>query len=247
MVCGLAIENGVRRFNAQASGVLGLSNVPSALGAHVRFFALLVLSFLLTASAPASAQAPSLSRQDTQLIQDAAMTGSFEIQASQMALQNAAQESVKEFARHMLLEYELISSRLASLASAKHVELPTDLDSDRRDELDKLQQLKGADFDKRYIEEVAVGAPEQALERFNAAYKATSDKEVRAFAAETMKRMQQHLARANNIAGNADRDGEAPKRSGTGQRLPAGEAAPRGGEPTREGAPGTPENAAESQ
>jgi len=212
----------------------------------LRYFALLILSLLLAASGSASAQAAPLDKQGTQLIEDAAMTGAFEIQASQMALQNADRESVKEFARYMLLEHELISSRLASLASAKKVELPTDLDNDRRDELDKLQQLKGPDFDKRYIEQVAIGAHEQALARFKAANESSGDPDLKAFAAETMKRLQQHLDRARNIAGQSDRGTEAPT-SGAGRGLPADEATPQGGEPTREGAPGTPEHAAESQ
>lgn len=167
----------------------------------MRYLALLVLSLMLAMPVAASAQQASpLSEEDTQLIQDAAMTGNFEIQASQMALQNAGQESVKEFARYMLLEHELISARLASLASAKNVELLTDLDNDRRNELDRLQQLKGDAFDKRYIEHVAVGAHEKALKRFDSVSKASSDAEIKAFAMETAKRLQQHLDEANKIA-----------------------------------------------
>jgi putative membrane protein len=213
----------------------------------LKYIALLVLSLVLAAPVAASAQAAKLSDQDTQLLQDAAVTGAFEIQASQIALQSATQESVKEFARLMLLEHELISADLANLAKTKNVALPTDLDNDRREDLGALQQLKGPNFDKRYIEEVAVGAHEEALERFNQAYKQSSDEEIKAFAAKTVKRLQQHLDRANNIARARDGDTAPAEKPGSEKGLPKGEATPETGEPTREGAPGTPERAAESQ
>jgi putative membrane protein len=170
-----------------------------------------MLSWLLAIPGASRAEATPLDPQGTALIQDAAMLGAFEIQASQMALQNAGQENVKEFARYMLLEHELISARLASLASAKKVDLSTDLDTEQRNELDRLQARKGADFDTRYIEQVAIGAHEQALERFKAASESSGDAELKAFAAETMKRLQDHLDKAKALARQAATDAGSVK------------------------------------
>lgn len=166
----------------------------------MRYLALLILSLILAVPVAANAQASPLSEQDAQLLQDAAVTGSFEIQASQIALQSATQERVKEFARLMLLEHELISADLKSIADAKKVVLPNDLDNETRDQLSELQQLKGPDFDKRFIEYVAVGAHKKALERFRTVHKQTNDAQIRTFAAETAERLQQHLDEANKVA-----------------------------------------------
>lgn len=210
-------------------------------GAH------LVLALTLAVSAGFSSQAADLSAQETRFLEEAAVSGTFEMQASQMALQSAAQDRVKEFARLMLVQHEQIDAALKRVARDRNMVLPVSLDGDRQSSLGDLQQAKGADFDRRYIEHVAIGEHERAVELFSRAARESQDGDVKAFAAETVALLLQHLGKARMIAqahAIGDKDG-APASATPG--LSRGEAAPQTAQPTREGAPGTPEEAAESQ
>jgi putative membrane protein len=211
------------------------------------YVAAAILALGLAAPASNIAYAAELNSQETQFLQKAAVAGTFEMQASQMALQSADQERVKQFARLMLVQHEQIDAALKRVARDRSIVLPVALDGDRQAALADLQQAKGADFDKRYIQHVAVGGHEQAIELFGRAAKESEDREVKAFATETVGLLQQHLDKAKMIA---EANPPAEKDSGPASQargLPSGELMPRTTQPTMEGKPGTPEEAAESQ
>src|SRR5690606_10404054 len=167
---------------------------------NVKYLATLLLSLALAAPTVVNAQAASVSERDARFLQAAANSGLFEMQASQLAIQAASQERIKEFARMMLVEHEKIDGDLKSLAMMRNIELPIDLEGDRQDTLDALQQDTAADFDKRYVEQVAVEAHKEAVTLFTEASEKSEDSEIKAFAGKALKTLQQHLQHAQNLA-----------------------------------------------
>lgn len=165
----------------------------------MNYFVSLILTLILSMSTAAGAQGAALSKQDTQFLRQAAEAGIFEMQASQLAMQNATQERVKEFARLMLVEHEKIDGDLKSLAMMRKIELPIDLEGDRQETLDALQQDTGEEFDKRYVEQIAVEAHKHAVTLFTEASEKSDDDEIKAFAGKTVKMLRQHLQHARNL------------------------------------------------
>ena len=173
----------------------------------MKYFLSLLIALTLSAPVAMSAQPASvstppapLSAQDTEFLRKAADAGMFEMQASQLAIQNAAQERVKEFARVMLVEHERIDGDLKSLAMIRKVELPEVLEGDRMVDLGEVQQMTGADFDRWYMEYVAVKAHEDGVKLYSRATQTAKDGEVKAFAEKNLKLLKEHLERGKRLA-----------------------------------------------
>lgn len=204
-----------------------------------------------------AASTAGLSADDTRFLQEAARAGTFEIQASQTALQRAANPVVKEFARGMVAQHQEIDKSLKSLASSKHIALPTRLDDARQNTLSGLLQADAANFDQRYVERVAVAAHERAVKLFSDAAGQSRDPEVKQFASDTLAILRQHLAKAGIVAqalqnGRDANDAEPGKKG-----LPpmyqdssspsAGASGKQAGKPAHEPPPSSPAKDAESQ
>ena len=170
----------------------------------MRYIAFLVLALLFAAPAAVSAQDSALADEDTRFLQEAAVSGIFEMQASQMALQSASQEQIKEFARLILIEHEVIDADLKRLASQHDVVLQVALDGDRQGLLAELQQVTGADFDRKYTELVAVGEHEKVVALFTKTAQQSKRDDVKEFAASTVPVLQQHLDAARKLKGAAN-------------------------------------------
>ena len=171
----------------------------------MKYLAHLLFSLALAAASTVNAQTGNASERDARFLKEAANSGLFEMQASQLAIQAAGQERIKEFARIMLVEHEKIDGDLKSLAFTRKIELSINLEGDRRDTLDALQQETGPDFDKRYVEHVAIQAHKHAVMLFTEAYEKADDDEIKAFAGKTLETLQQHLQHAQNLEAAAFR------------------------------------------
>ncbi len=207
----------------------------------MRVFTSLTLVLFMACPHTGSAQA-SLKEQDVQFLKQVAQSGMLETQASQLALQGAAEEDVKQYAQVMLTEHKKIDDDLQALARAHDLKLPTELEGKFRDTLADLQRERGAEFDRRYIYDVAIGAHEDAIELSKRIARETQMQDINTFAEKSVKVMQQHLDRAKNIAKNRKTDKATPSNT-----LPSGQPKPQGTQPTMEGEPGTPEKAAGTQ
>lgn len=148
-------------------------------------------------SAPATQAAPAesgLSRSDTRFLQRAAQSGKLEIDASQLALQRAQSQEVKDFAQKMITDHQAVDKELRTLAQSKNVELPADLRWGQGRTIKGLEDREGADFDERYVDKVAVDAHEDAVSLFEEAAEDADDADVKAFAAKVLPDLKHHLS-----------------------------------------------------
>jgi putative membrane protein len=85
-----------------------------------------------------------------QFIEKAAMASMAEIQLGQLAVQNAQNPQVKQFAQTMVDEHTKALAALRSAAGS--AQLPTSIDKKHQKVHDKLSKLQGAEFDREYME-----------------------------------------------------------------------------------------------
>ena len=122
---------------------------------------------------------------------DAAQGGMAEVEMGKLAATKAQSPEVKKFAQMMVEDHTRAGNELKALAATKKVTLPADIGS-HKSTLDKLNGLKGADFDKDYVKAM-VDDHESVVSAFEKQADNSTDPEVKAFAAKTLPVLKKHL------------------------------------------------------
>jgi putative membrane protein len=152
----------------------------------------------LVAGSAAAQSANRMSATDT-FMTKAAQGGMAEVEMGRIAVKNASNEQVKQFGQRMIDDHTKANDQLKSLAGKKNVTLPSDVDAKQRAGLDKLSKLNGAAFDREYMTMMVKDHQEDVAE-FEKASKTESDPDVKAFAANTLPTLQDHLRLAQQTA-----------------------------------------------
>jgi putative membrane protein len=89
-----------------------------------------------------------------EFVNKAAKSDAFEIAAAKLAATNASSAAVKDFAAEMIKAHTASTAKIKAAASAASPAITPDptLTSDQQEDLADLGKLKGADFDKSYID-----------------------------------------------------------------------------------------------
>jgi putative membrane protein len=116
---------------------------------------------------------------DKKFLANAAQSDQDEIALSQLADQKATNPAVKAFAEKMVTEHTKMSASMKPFADSWGLTAPTGPDPDHQKELDKLNGLSGADFDKEYMSDM-VSDHTKALSAFTTEAKDTKDVKFRA-------------------------------------------------------------------
>jgi putative membrane protein len=135
---------------------------------------------------------------DQAFMKQAAIAGMAEVEHGRLAAQNASASDVKQFGQQMVDDHGKANEELKALAAKKNVTLPPALDAKHQTMHDKLSKLKGAAFDKAYMDG-QVQAHQQAVTLFQREAKAGKDPDVKAWAEKTLPQLQQHLKMARNV------------------------------------------------
>ena len=133
-----------------------------------------------------------------QFIKEAAVGGMAEVKLGELAQNNAQSEAVKSFGKRMRDDHSQANSELAQLAAQKNVTLPKDVDAKARATYDRLSKLKGAEFDRAYMNAMLEDHRHDVAE-FQRAAK-SSDPDEQAFASKTLPTLESHLDEAQQIA-----------------------------------------------
>lgn len=130
----------------------------------------------------------------------AASGNMFEIQSSELAVNQAEAQEVKDFAQHMIEDHTAAGERMMAAVqeAGLTVEMPTMLAEHHQMMLDMLQPLQGAEFDSQYVT-AQVAAHEEAV-ALHTAYAENGDNEtLRALATEMLPTLQEHLQEATAL------------------------------------------------
>jgi|SRR6478672_6987041 putative membrane protein len=145
----------------------------------------------------ANAAADTLSKGDRDFVQKAAQGGVSEVEMGKLAQQKAENQQVKDFGARMVQDHTKANDELKKIASAKSVNIPDQPDKQAQKEMDKLQKLSGAQFDREYMTHM-VSDHKKDVSEFQKAAKSAKDSEVKNFAATTLPTLQEHLKMAQN-------------------------------------------------
>jgi len=152
----------------------------------------------ISMSAPvAQAQGEKLSPIDQQFLQDAGQAGATELAASKLALTHASDRQVREFAQRMIVDHTKLARNLDVLAKRHGITAPAAADSSL---IGSLQNLQGAEFDKAYIEKVAMDGHQKAVALFRKESESGNDTALKAAAAKALPVISHHYEMAQQLA-----------------------------------------------
>lgn len=118
---------------------------------------------------------------DAAFLQNVAQQDLFEIQIGQLAVQNAILIDVQAYGQAMADKHQQSLNKIAQLAAARHVSLPTMLTDDQDAIYLQISHERDIEFQRHYIEE-AFKAHRAELDTLQAEASTGSDPELSAFA-----------------------------------------------------------------
>jgi len=159
---------------------------------------------LLVLATTAHAQTPKPAADDTKLhaedqafVADATKAVSTQRDAARLATSRSTDRDVKAFAERVATDNAKVSEALRA-ASPRGVDVPNN-DPDTA-VLDSIKNLRGSDFDKVYIEQVALGGEQKALSTFQAEIASGRNEQLKDAARKALPTIQAHYAEAQQLA-----------------------------------------------
>ncbi|MEK0082051.1 DUF4142 domain-containing protein [Benzoatithermus flavus] len=150
-------------------------------------------------AAPGMPAAHQPNQADRLFIREAAIGGKAEVELAELAQGSARSDAVKSFARRMVEDHGKANERLASLAREAGVTPPDELDPEHQAMHDRLKGLKGAAFDRAYIEG-QVQDHQKTAQLLEWEIGSGQDPTLESFASETLPVVLEHLRMARDIA-----------------------------------------------
>lgn len=133
-------------------------------------------------------------------VKKAANGGMMEVELGKLAQQNAKSQRVKDFGSMMNTDHTNANNELKSLALMKHLDIPADLEPKDKKHVEMMSKMKGAEFDKMYMD-MMVNDHKEDVAEFKKASEGLKDADIKNFAGKTLPTLQKHLDSANAIHG----------------------------------------------
>jgi putative membrane protein len=125
-------------------------------------------------------------------------SGLFEVQLSQMVETHGLDPDVKNLALSLVSAHTAINEKIAVIAATANFVLPTAVNAGHQKELQDISKKTGSDFDRKYIDMIISGH-EKSIDSYKDAYKNLPESDTKTFAAETLPKIENHLAMAKKV------------------------------------------------
>lgn len=146
----------------------------------------------------------------------AAISDMFEIESSRVAIQRSNNAEIKKFANQMVTDHTATTAKLKSLVASNNLAAPPNaLDEPHQKMLADLKSAAADDFDETYLDQQDQ-AHTATLDLLNGYAAGGENADLKAMAAETAPKVQQHLAMVKQMD-DADVDDQAEAK-GAGAR-----------------------------
>lgn len=129
---------------------------------------------------------------------EAADGGLMEVQLGKIALENAADQGVKDFGQMMVDDHSKANTELQNLAKEKNITLPPTPGEKNMEYIKDLNDKTGNEFDKAYIDRM-VSDHKEDIRLFEMAAERAEDADIKAFADKTLPVLRKHLAAAETL------------------------------------------------
>jgi putative membrane protein len=176
---------------------------PNYLSKSVLFLALAGVSGAsLAADAERSVPEPAT------FVKKAAQDGMTEVAAAKVALSKSQDPAIRSFAQRMVTDHSKANAELASIAKAKGLDAPKELDAEHQAMVDALSAKSGAEFDREYSSHMKMDHS-KAIALFEGASK-SPDADLAGFAKKTLPTLKEHKKLAEKLPGKTVAGGEMP-------------------------------------
>ena len=160
---------------------------------------LLFLALAGASSAAVAADAERAIPEPKTFVTKAALDGMTEVEAGKVALMKSQDPGILSFAKRMVDDHGKANAELSSIAKAKGIDAPKELDAEHQAMLDTLSAKSGADFDREYSHHMNMDHS-KAIALFESASK-SSDPDLASFAKKTLPTLKQHKQLAEKLPG----------------------------------------------
>ena len=130
---------------------------------------------------------------DEKFIENAVAGGRTEVQLGQLAADKATDPAVRDFGTRMVQDHQKANDELTRILSEKGITEPVPTEETTR--MSNLQNLSGADFDRTYMQD-AIADHKEDIASFKNEADNGKDPEIRAWAAQTVPTLEEHLQMA---------------------------------------------------
>ncbi|QKQ72227.1 DUF4142 domain-containing protein [Nostoc sp. TCL240-02] len=168
---------------------------------------------------PTTSGQNNLSSSDRQFITEAAQGGLAEVQLGQLASQRGTSNVVKQYGQRMVQDHTQVNAQLKQLATQKSVTLPTSIGSKNQQVKQRLSRLSGTNFDRQYLNQM-LQDHEKDVAAFQTEAQQGQDPDVKAFAAQTLPTLQQHLEEVRSIVNPGGTSNSSPTSTPTPTSTP---------------------------
>jgi len=163
---------------------------------------LLAVCFLALGSIPALAQSKGFggaAMTDQQFVDFAAQTDMVEANLGQLAQTVASSQPIKDYAQMLLTDHTKDFNQLNDIAHQANLNRPNVIDAEHNKmTIDPFQKLKGAAFDRRYIQEMVTGHT-KAIAIYTKESVDAQNPALKSYAEQTLPVLQKHLEEAKAL------------------------------------------------
>ncbi len=139
-----------------------------------------------------------ISAMDAQAVMMFGSGNAGEIRLAELALKNAESEDVKKFAQMMITAHSKANDELSAVAKKHNIDFPPAPPAEAVEMSKTLLELKGAEFDKKYMGEAVTGHTND-LAAYKKAKGEVKDHLLAAYVNETEPKVAMHLKKAKEI------------------------------------------------
>ncbi len=127
-----------------------------------------------------------------------AQNGMAEVEMAKQAQANGGSQEVKDFGKMLETDHSQANATLMGIANEENIMLPTSMTDEQANHLKDMGAMKGADFDKHFID-MMIDGHTKSIERFKDAAANNANAKVKDFASKTLPTLQKHLDKAKSI------------------------------------------------
>ena len=157
-------------------------------------------TFVSARAADAPENRGQISAADYKFATTAAHGSALEVTLGNLA-QKSTQSAVKQFGQRMVDDHTKAGKQLNDLIAPKGAMLPAGVSDEQQKEVDHLSGLTGSEFDRAYVA-FMVKAHKADLKAFKQAAQDVQDPDLKAFAANMVPTIQEHLSMAESLDEN---------------------------------------------
>ena len=143
-------------------------------------------------STPLPHEPPPYINNDHKFLVEAALDGSTAVELATIAVQKAASDAVKQFARQVIHDYSKANDQLKEVAKSANIDLPTALDEKHQSQIVTLARLSGMEFDQAYVKD-RLKECQQQVNQYDREVAGGTDPDIKEYAGNTLPTLKEQM------------------------------------------------------